>query len=60
MTKSSREKYNLIYLMVNELTEDEKCKLIIDLIEDVEISLDREMDTPIQIRNKASKVIFDN
>ena len=57
---SSREKYDLIYKMINELDENEKCNLIGDLIEDMELSLDQEMVIPLPIVKKGSNVVFEN
>ncbi len=58
-TISSKEKYNIIYKMVNELNENERCYLIGDIIADIEISTNIEIETPSLIKKQAEHVVFD-
>ena len=60
LQKSNKEKYNLIYKMINELSINEKCCVIIDLIEDMEIEFNEEMIVPLSVLLKAKKVVFEN
>lgn len=59
MKASSKEKYDLIYKMINELDENEKCNLITDLILDQELDQDEEMEVPKPIAKRADKVVFE-
>lgn len=59
MKVSSKEKYDLIYKMINELDENEKCNLITDLILDQELDQDEEMEVPKPIAKRADKVVFE-
>ena len=45
MKKSSKEKYDLVMKMINEFTEEERCSIIVDMVENVEL----DTGIPIQV-----------
>ena len=60
MKTSSKEKYDLAMKMINEFTEEERCNIIMDMIEDIELSYGEELERPdTYIRTKAGNVVFE-
>jgi len=60
MKNSSKEKYDLVMNMIGYFTENERCNIIMDMIEDIELDCGEELKRPdLYIRTRAHKVVFE-
>ncbi len=60
MKTSSKAKYDLVMKMINEFTENEKCNIIMDMIEDIELDYGKSLKRPdLYIITKAHNVVFE-
>jgi hypothetical protein len=60
MKVSSKEKYDVAMMVINSFTLEERCNIIMDMIEDIELVHGEELKRPdVYIRMKAHKVLFE-
>ncbi len=60
MKASSKEKYDVAMMVINSFTLEERCNIIMDMIEDIELDHGEELKGPdTYIRLKAIKVAFE-
>ncbi len=60
MKVSSKEKYDVAMMVINSFTLEERCNIIMDMIEDIELDHGEELKRPdTYIRLRAHKVAFE-